>query len=93
MILADLRKQHAACYLIRSLLSGKPRLFSHLSFKHTGMVIMACGIIRGCATIKTNTKFNVVCTRLVLHCGTNRGCGINRGNTVIIIWRNGQSLL
>ena len=51
-------------------------------FKSTGTVIITCGTIRGCAIIKINTKFNVVCIQIVPHCGTNRGWGINRGNTV-----------
>ena len=36
-----------------------------------------------------NTRINVVCTRLVPHCGTNRGCDINRGNTVNEILHRG----
>ena len=45
-------------------------------------------IIQACATIKINIiKFNVVCTLIVPHCGTNQaqGCDINRGNMVCVI--------
>ena len=47
--------------------------------------MLSCGIIRGCVTIKINIEFSVVCIGIVPHCGTNRGCGINRGNTVVSI--------
>ena len=43
-----------------------------LCFKHIGMQYYS----RVCY-YKINTKFNVVCTQIVLHCGTNRECGIN----------------
>ena len=41
-----------------------------------------CGIIRGCATNRNYYYINVVCIQTVPYWGTNRGCGINRGNTV-----------
>ena len=41
---------------------------------------MSCGIIRGCAAIKINIKFNVVCIQIVPHCGTKRGNTVS--NTV-----------
>ena len=65
---------------ITRLKSGKPIIAI--------LLISCCGIIRGCATIKMNTRINVVYTRLVPHCATNRGCDINRGNTVYLgyVW-------
>ena len=54
---------------------------------------MACDTIQGCTTYKNYYYINVVCIQIVLHWDTNRGCGINRGNTVshCRAYDNGQS--
>jgi len=53
--------------------------------------VLVCGIIWRCTTIKINTQFNVVCTQIVPHCGTNWGCGINQGNTHVASVKNRMS--
>ena len=53
--------------------------------RNTRSCTVACGTIRGCATNKNYYYINVACIQLIPHWGTNRGCGINWGNTVNFI--------
>jgi len=55
-----------------------------ITYHHLLLKICTCGTIRGCATIKTNHKNKVICTRIVTHWATIRICATNRVNMVII---------